>query len=29
VIPDADLKPSAALQIYARAGLGSGVDIRI
>jgi hypothetical protein len=29
VIPDADLTPSAATQIYARAGLGSGLDIRI
>ena len=29
VIPDADLPPSAATQIYARGGLGSGVDIRI
>jgi flagellar hook-length control protein FliK len=29
VIPDADLRPIAAAQIYARAGLGSGLDIRI
>jgi chemotaxis protein MotD len=29
VIPDADLTPSTATQIYARAGLGSGLDIRI
>jgi flagellar hook-length control protein FliK len=29
VIPDTDLTPSAATQIYARAGLGSGLDIRI
>lgn len=29
VIPDADLTASAATQIYARAGLGSGLDIRI
>ncbi len=29
VIPDTDIRPSAASQIYARAGLGSGVDIRI
>jgi len=29
VIPDANLTPSAATQIYARAGLGSGIDIRI
>ena len=29
VIPDADLTPIAATQIYARAGLGSGLDIRV
>jgi flagellar hook-length control protein FliK len=29
VIPDADLTPVAATQIYSRAGLGSGVDIRV
>jgi flagellar hook-length control protein FliK len=29
VIPDADLTASAATQIYARAGLGTGLDIRI
>jgi flagellar hook-length control protein FliK len=29
VIPDAELTPVAATQIYARAGLGSGVDIRV
>jgi len=29
VIPDPDLAPAAATQIYARAGLGSGVDIRV
>ncbi len=29
VIPDADLTPVAATQIYARAGLGSGLDIRV
>jgi flagellar hook-length control protein FliK len=29
VIPDADLKPITATQIYARAGLGSGLDIRV
>jgi len=29
VIPDADLTPVAATQIYARAGLGGGVDIRV
>ena len=29
VIPDADLAPIAATQIYARAGLGSGIDIRV
>jgi flagellar hook-length control protein FliK len=29
VIPDADLPPVAATQAYARAGLGSGVDIRV
>ena len=29
VIPDADLTPVAATQIYARAGLGSGIDIRV
>ena len=29
VIPDANLTPSAATQMYTRAGLGSGIDIRI
>jgi flagellar hook-length control protein FliK len=29
VIPDADLTPIAATQIYSRAGLGSGIDIRV
>ena len=29
VIPDADLTPIAATQIYTRAGLGSGVDISV
>ena len=29
VIPDADLTPVAATQIYARAGLCSGLDIRV
>jgi flagellar hook-length control protein FliK len=29
VIPDADLTPVAATQIYARGGLGSGIDIRV
>jgi flagellar hook-length control protein FliK len=29
VIPDADLTPVAATQIYARSGLGSGIDIRV
>ena len=29
VIPDADLAPIAATQIYTRAGLGSGIDIRV
>jgi flagellar hook-length control protein FliK len=29
VIPDADLAPIAATQIYTRAGLGSGVDISV
>ena len=29
VIPDADLTPIAATQIYTRAGLGSGIDIRV
>jgi chemotaxis protein MotD len=29
VVPDADLSPIAATQIYTRAGLGSGVDIRV
>ena len=29
VIPDADLTPVAATQIYSRAGLGSGVEIRV
>jgi flagellar hook-length control protein FliK len=29
VIPDADLTPVAATQIYTRAGLGSGIDIRV
>jgi flagellar hook-length control protein FliK len=29
VIPDADLSPVAATQAYVRAGLGSGVDIRV
>lgn len=29
VVPDADLTPVAATQIYSRAGLGGGVDIRV
>jgi flagellar hook-length control protein FliK len=29
VIPDPDLAPIAATQIYTRAGLGSGIDIRV
>jgi len=29
VIPDSDLTPVAATQIYARAGIGGGVDIRV
>jgi flagellar hook-length control protein FliK len=29
VLPEPDLAPIAATQIYARAGLGSGVDIRV
>ncbi len=29
VIPDPDLPPIAATQIYNRAGLGGGVDIRV
>jgi flagellar hook-length control protein FliK len=29
IIPDGDLPPVAATQAYARAGLGSGVDIRV
>jgi flagellar hook-length control protein FliK len=29
VIPESDLAPVAATQIYARAGLGSGIDIRV
>jgi len=29
VIPDSDLPPVSATQIYSRAGVGSGVDIRV
>jgi len=29
VIPEPDLAPIAATQIYTRAGLGGGVDIRV
>jgi len=29
VVPDPDLTPVAATQVYTRAGLGSGVDIRV
>ncbi len=29
VVPDADLPPVATTRIYARAGLGSGIDIRV
>jgi len=29
VIPDPDLKPVAATQIYTRVGLGTGIDIRV
>jgi hypothetical protein len=29
VIPDADLAPIQATQIYSRLGVGSGIDIRV
>ena len=29
VVPDADLAPIAATQIYGRVGVGGGVDIRV